>query len=438
MIQERRRLNSTLLLVAGLSVYFLLTARTLSQNDQLDFFIYRAGQAYALGGDTPYDRPRLQQDVLQTFPDASDFAHNCGFFLTTQAVLVFVPFAMISSWPIAQAVWFLLLTLAGIACGLLAWTCGRSRERHGTGAVLIVLAVLLNPVTQLSLVVGQTTLLFAGLIALGQFCFDHGRTSLGCLLWAMTFFKPHLALPFLLLALACGGWKRFLTVAVMVLVLNVLGTLLARGTLGGTISLFREYVKFISAGREQVRYNLVAENFQITSWNRVVVSAGGPAIDLKISMTLAGFAIGALLTALRLRLKAGSWRDAYNRIQSNSAYLLAMTAAGTMVFAQALAYELILLVLVSPLIVQAVDVGQRRYALVLIVLLLSSTLIPISLSEQIADFCKLEEQSRSRTLLRSHKCFVVAGLWLYMLICGPCRCLTGPLIPSRDSRRQPK
>jgi hypothetical protein len=196
---------------------------------------------------------------------------------------------------------------------------------------------------------------------------------------------------------------------------NLLGGLIVTGTLDGSVGLFRIYLDYLRTGHKAVIFNLVAENFQIPSWNRIIAASGGPAIDLKIWMTLTGFAIWGLLVTGRLWLAGALSQD-----RRDPAYLVAVTAVGALFFAQVLAYEMILLALVAPLILQHFDAGRKGDAYALIAMLLF-LMLPMNLTDQLADRFGWPEESRQRTLIRSHKCFGMAALAIYLLIRGPVR-----------------
>ena len=418
MLYERTSYQSKMLVAVGMIVYLILAARSLTNSDQLDLFVYRYGSETALEGQSPYDVALLRAKAVQAFPPkhADDFALNCGYFLPPQAIAMFVPAAK-SSWSGAEVGWFCVLTLMAVCCGTLAWTFGRTPSRQGTGWAVLVLTVLLNPVTMPMLVIGQTGLFFVGCIALGQYCFENRGPRMGCFLWALTFVKPQLAIPFFVLAWILGGWKRAAGIAVVVGGLNLLGGLIVTGSLDGAILLFLDYIDYVGSAHKLVKYNLVEFNYQILSWNRFVAALGGPAIDLKARMILAGFAVWGGLILVRLRLGA-PWRVALSSARLDSAFLLAIAVAAALFFAQVLAYELILIVLLAPLILQHIDRGQRwdAYALIGIVLFL---LMPMSTTDRIADLFRFDEGARERTLLRSHRCFGMAALALYLLIRGP-------------------
>ena len=422
MLLERTSWGSKLLVCAGLVVYLYLCARTMTENPQLDLYIYRTGTQMALEGIPPYVTPVLRARVADQFPPEkeTDVANQCGYFLPPQAIVVFLPLAKME-WGQAQAVWFFFLTAMALLAGILAYTFGRIRERHGIGWAFVVLIVLLNPVTLPAMVVGQTGLLFVACIALGQYAFENESPRLGCFLWSVLFIKPHLALPFLVLAWVLGGWRRVVGILVVVAIWNLLGGLIVMGTFEGSIRLFRLYIEYLATAHKTVVYNLVAENYQILSWNRIIAACGGPAIDLRIWMTLTGFAVWGLLVLGRFRLNGPIDRE-----RLDHAYLLAVTAVGALFFAQVLAYEMLLLALLTPLILQHLDANRRRDAFALIAMLLF-LMMPMNLTDQLAERFGWGEESRQRTLMRSHRCFGMAALAIWLLIRGPA---SKP--PSRD------
>jgi hypothetical protein len=425
MLHERTSRGAKLLAAAVVVAYLAVAYRTMRDEEPLDLCIFRAGVQTAAEGHSPYGLALIRRKVAQVIPPKpdSDFHENCGFFLPPQTFITFYPLAKTESWDGARALWFCVLSLFGFCCGTLAWTFGRDPARQGTGWVVIILLVLINPVTIPAMIVGQTGLLFAGLIALGQYCFESNSPRLGCFLWAVAFFKPHLALPFLVLAWLLGGWKRAAAIAGIVAVLNLLGALMIHWNLLDALRFCLDYAEFVGKAHKAVRYNLVAENYQILSWNRCLAAAGGPAIDLKVWMVLGGFALWAALVAGRLRL-GGARRD--------PAYLLAVTTVGTLCFAQVLAYELILLVLLAPLILQHFDAGRKADAYLLLALI-AFLLVPLTTTDRIADQLQLAEDARGRTLLRSHRCFGVAALTLALLIRGPARRPSPSFDPSSAS-----
>jgi len=398
-----------MILALALAVYLLASFRSLSSSDQLDLYVYRMGAMLALSGQTPYDTPRFQAEVAQQFPPREEnaFADNCGFFLPPQAIAMFAPFALLE-WDVTQVVWWLFLTACAFSTASLAWTFGRDRSRRGIGWQFIVAAVLLNPITMPSLVVGQTTLLAVAGIAIGQLFFERGRPTPGCILWSLTFVKPHLALLFLVFAVVQGGWKRGTVIVVLVGLWNLLGGLLLRHNVQGAIRLLPEYLDYLGTAHKAVVFNLVQFNDQITSWNRVLFALGGPTINLRIAHILAGYALWIALIACRSR----------RRLLQNPAYLLAAAAVGTLFFAQVIAYEALLLILLAPLVLQHLDAGRKNDVYFLLGLLLF-LVIPMDAMKRIADIWQMGEESRGRILLKSHKCFGTMVIALYLLIRGP-------------------
>jgi hypothetical protein len=403
MLHERASLGSKLLLVAGLIVYALLSYRSLAHNNQRDFFIYRLGTRLALAGDSPYDAAKLRQETAEVFPATPDdtFAENCGFFLTPQAIAIFYPFAS-ADWDIAQSMWFLTLSLCATLSGTLAFTFGRREDRQGVGWAIIAVVVLLNPITQPSLVVGQTTLLVVGCLALGQYAFETDCPRLGCFLWAIPFFKPHLMPLFFILAVLLGGWKRAAGIGLFVVGLHLLGGLLATGAIRGAIALNRDYLDYVGAAHKAVVYNLVEENYQIPSWNRLLFVLGGPALNLRVPMILAGDALWVAMLAIRLRGRL-----------PGPAFLVAAAAVGTLTFTQVLAYEMLLLAFLAPLILQLFDAGRRGDAWTLIAFLVF-LLVPLTTMDHLANAMNLPVDSRLRLIMLSHKCAGMTALAIWL------------------------
>lgn len=414
MLLERTSIGAKLLVCAGLVVFFLICERSMKNEALLDFYVYRTGAQLAFEGISPYETQVLRARVADRFPPENEnsFANQCGFFLPPQAIVVFMPFAK-AEWSTAEGMWFFFLTAMALLSGILAYCYGRDKQHQGIGWPFIVLIVLLNPITMPSLVVGQTTLLFLACFAMGQFAFENDCPRLGTFLWSIPFIKPHLALPFLVLAWFLGGWGRVAGIVILVAIWNLLGGMVATGSVDGSIRLFRLYVEYIGSGHKAVVFNLVAENYQITSWNRILAALGGPAIDLKIWMTLTGLGVWALLLAARMRL-----RGPLGEQPLDPAYLLAVTTVGALFSVQVLAYEMILLALLAPLILQHLDAHRRKDAFALIVVLLF-LMIPINLTDQVAAGFGWDEDSRQRTIFRSHRCFGMAALAILLLVRGP-------------------
>ncbi|HEY3787907.1 MAG TPA: glycosyltransferase family 87 protein, partial [Urbifossiella sp.] len=204
-----------LVAVAIFLIFALFHVRT--TNQQPDFFIYRLGAELALRGESPYNLALIRTHVVAQFPNQEEgpdsFVNNCGYFLPPMAVLIYAPFAVLP-WPAAKIAWAIVSTIAvfGItripilflANGRRTTTAGADRAWNSYVPILLVVYVLMLAIFQ----VGQTTTLCVGCVALGQWCFEKGRPSLGLLLWSVAFIKPHVALPLVPLAWYLGGWKR--------------------------------------------------------------------------------------------------------------------------------------------------------------------------------------------------------------------------------------
>ena len=307
-----------------------------------DFFIYRLGSEIGLRGESPYDTAKVRERVADQFPDDADFIDNCGFFLPPQAMVVFAPFALVD-YPTAKFLWAAVVGLSAAASLLLLRTFGTAPPVTFAGRA-IPLFLLLNFLTLGVVIVGQTTLLCVGCIAAGQWCFERKRslfTLLGAVLWAVPFVKPHVALPLLPLAWYLGGWKRAVAVAGAVAALNLIGCVIA----GGSPLFLREYLEFLAAGHKTVVFNLARENYEITSWNRLLYaltesSAGDHfLVEQTAWTTLAGYLVWFGLVVGRVAL-AG--------VKPSAAWAAAAAAAGMVVVPQVLGYEALMLAVAVP------------------------------------------------------------------------------------------
>lgn len=329
-------------------------AKAVSANDFQDLFIYGAGAALGLRGESPYALAPIREVVAAQFPDPdpspTSFVNNCGFFLPPAAVVLFAPFALVP-WPMAKLLWAVVTAIAG-------WAVARSPELFRRPADtrpplidrLLPFVLLLNPLVAAVMVVGQTSLVLTGCVTFGLWCFDRGRPALGALLWAVPFVKPHLALPLVPLAWYLGGWRRAAGLVAAVAVLNVAGALLIGGS---PVGVFRDYLDFLPAARDAVLYNRAELNPQITSWNRMLFAAGGPLVELTAATTLAGYAVWFGLVSLRCGAE---------RTRPSAAWATAAAAVGGLVCCQLLGYELVWLALAVPWVRDLFADGHRLWA----------------------------------------------------------------------------
>lgn len=342
--------------VAGLTAFALLQA--LAANNFPDFFIYRSGSDIALHGESPYRLDPIRERVLDQFPDAApkpedteqekadSFVNNCGFFLPPQAILVFAPFTLVP-YPVAKVLWAIVVGASGAGCLLVLRIFG-GRPPRSLSEQLLPCFLLLNFLTIGIVMVGQTTILCVGCIAVGQWCFERKWAVLGALLWSVPFIKPHLALPLLPLAWYLGGWQRAAAVAGVVAALNGAGLLIAH------VSPL-DYANFLKDAHESVVFNQVARNHEIASWNRLLlVVTEWLNVPVAIQQT-AWTALGAYLVWGGLVLA----RVTLAGELPSPAWAAAAAVAGAVECPQVLGYEALLLLLAVPWVRELFAGGWR-------------------------------------------------------------------------------
>jgi hypothetical protein len=337
---EGNRFDPLPFVAAGL---LLLLALIVASKPDLnrDFFIYRLGALLGARGDWPYDVPKIRALVAVQFPDENpdeaSFVNNNGYFPPPLAILIYLPFAMLP-WGAAKIAWSVVVCLAAF---LIARLPGAFRPPDEPSEPLPILwravgvALVFNYLSVAIIAVGQTPLLFVGCVVAGQLCFERRWLWLGALLWSVPFIKPHLALPLIPLAWYLGGWKRSGALLVIVAALNLIGATLAKGS---PLALL-DYLNYVSSAHKAVLYNQAGLNPQITSWNRLLFSLGGPLEELTIVTTVAGYLVwGGLLLG----------RCALTGERPSAAWALAAAVVGGMLCCQVLGYETFALVLTIP------------------------------------------------------------------------------------------
>jgi hypothetical protein len=337
------------LLAACLLLGFALV-QAVATGHQEDFFIYRWGSQQAVGGESPYDIAQVRAAVARQFPDPdptpTSFVNNCGYFLPPAATVLFLPFALLP-WSAAKVAWAVTNGLAAYFIARLPWLWNPAPAPRTTPLLLLASVLLvLNPVSLAVQVVGQSTPVFVGFVAAGLFAFDRGKPYLAALLWAVPFVKPHLALPLVPLACFLGGWRAAAVLVAVVAGLNLAGAWL----IGGSPLFLKEYFDFLPATRDAVAYNRVALNPTIPSWNRLLLAAGGPAIELGLLGTLAGYLLWFGLVVGRCAV-AGT-------VPARS-WAVAAAAAGAVLCSQVLVYELLVLAGVVPWVRDLFATSQR-------------------------------------------------------------------------------
>ncbi|MFO0851248.1 MAG: glycosyltransferase family 87 protein [Gemmataceae bacterium] len=345
-----------------------LAASQIRENNFQDLFIYRAGAAVALTGESPYRAGAVRPQIEAQWPDDARLADNSGFFLPPAGIALFAPFAAVP-WPAAKVLWVVVLVLAGLAAFALSRLfLPPDADQNPLLRPLVAAAVLLNPVTVAGVVVGQTSLVVLGCIIWGQVAWDGGYRRLAGPLWAVAFVKPHLALPLLPLAWYLGGWKRAAELAAWVAGLTAVGWLLA----GAPSSLFADYLAYLADGHKAVAFNRAALNPQVTSWNRLLIGLGGPAVELNAPLILAGYAVWAGLVAGRV------WQAG----KPSPAWATAAAATGALLCSQVLGYELVLLALTVPLIRDLFRDGRRGLGWAFVAVLVLTS-VPLEMAEPV-------------------------------------------------------
>lgn len=343
----------------------------LTENLHVDLWIYSSGSWLGFHGLSPYNTERIHDRVAQQYPGDAWLIENSGFFLAPQAMLVFAPFAMLP-WVLAKALWCALtIGMTVVAIWQLRRFTITPPSVQFTAVALFV--VMLNPVTLVVLNMGQTPLLILSLVFLGQWAHSSSWERLGGFLWALAFFKPHIALPLLVVAWFLSGWRRAAIIAGWGVLLNLLAGVV---TVGNPF-LLMEFLDNLRQGHQSVLFNQLLLNSQLTSWNQLVRSSGGPRIELGAMGVLAGYAVWFLLAVLRVRLRGE---------RSTASWVLAMAACGMLVCCQLLAYELPLLLLLLPYIADllASDGRRSRLTVALLVGLTAYTLMGQGPAEPIA------------------------------------------------------
>jgi len=267
---------------------------------------------------------------------------------------------------------------------------------------LLAWIVTLHLIATMTFMAGQTTILAAAAIVLGQLAFERGRPTLAGFLWAAAFVKPHIALPLLPLAFLLGSWKRGAMLVAWLGVLNLSGCLLAAGT-----PLFAfDYLDYLRDAHKQVEYNRVGWNYQITSWNRLWYSLSHREIELTTPLTLAGYLTFGAMFALRCALA---------RQRPSPAWLMAVAVTAAVCCCQVLAYELFLLVLVVPLNLELLDANRKKLAWTLAGLL-TAHLMPLEIMMEWAKY--YHEESTPHLVITSYRSWLVA-VQVAVLLCVP-------------------
>ncbi|HEV3436309.1 MAG TPA: glycosyltransferase family 87 protein [Gemmata sp.] len=326
--------------VAALLLFSFALFQGLGTKNARDFFIYRLGAELAARGENPYDVPKIQQHVAAAYPEddenTKEFVANSGYFLPPLAVLVFLPLAAMSTVA-AKVGWALVIGVAGFFIARLPGLLRPSESLPLTTLprFVVPLLLVLNPLTLAVVFVGQVTLLSVGCIAAGLWCLDRGRPYLTAILWVLPFMKPHLALPLIPLMWFLAGWRPTLLLVVLVVGFNLVGATVV----GGSPLFLWDYVEHLSHTHKMVGYNRAELNPSITSWNRLLFTAGGPLVELTPVTTVASYLVWLGLAIGRVALSG---------TRPTVSWAVAVAAVGSVLCSQVLVYELLVLALLVP------------------------------------------------------------------------------------------
>jgi hypothetical protein len=180
-----------------------------------------------------------------------------------------------------------------------------------------------------------------------------------------------------------------------------------------------DYLRYLPEGHKSVEFNRVDVNIQITSWNRLVIAAGGPIWELGAGGVLAGYAVVGLFVMIRSWMAGGT----------STSWQFACLSASQLVCCQLLPYELVLTALFLPYLAELLTSSVVRDRLLGIAggLLLFYTLMPGgegSFAEALArmlagvvQFFGAPEQSAE--FFRSHRALGTLGICMLILGRGP-------------------
>lgn len=368
---------------------------------QQDFCVYQTGVSFAWSGVWPYDLELVQTTVEDRLGiAAADRPFPCGFFGPPLSFITLAPWGWLP-WVVADSLWVALLLLGALSCGSLTWTFDRETGQMANGWGVVIAVVLLNPLVQRSISLGQTGLYFCGAVALGQWAFERKHSILGSLLWGFTGLKPHLALPLLAVACYSGGWRRLLAIGAVMGIYWSAGCLL----FGDPIRVTTAYLAYLGTAHKSIGFNRVT-NDQIISWNRLIAAAGGPLFDLSLLAMISGLVIaGFLLWAVQIR----------RHTSPPVSWMLAACVIWGLLTVQVLGYDLVLLALTIPYILRLGDRG-RYTDLALLLLALAVVSIPRGVVVALGTTTGF---SHGLPLLLSYRTIALVGAAIHILVREP-------------------
>lgn len=389
----------------------------LDRSRALDFYVFYTSTRVARLGLNPYDPgPGIDLNhkdlseaagaVLPRYlnvdpPFSPKLTWGFGVPYPPEGYLLFLPFSL-PRWHSALWAWLTFLTLMAAACGTLVWPAPGGGLRSPLTPAVIVALMLVNPTSELMFSLGQCSLVICGAVALGQWALRRGHRVVAAAVWSFCSIKPQLGLPLIALSLPLGGWRFFRDVGLGVVLFNLVGGIVVTGNPLMILDMF-ESLRHYTA----MYYNTPQASTTV-GWNRLLYALGGPAVDLSAGKVVAGYFTACLLLFAKFLIGGRrSWAPSY---------WLAVCAAVPFTFALAHDYDMVILALLIPYLLELWD-HRDRLMLGLLAAALAISMIPKSVMSR-ASLRLLAIDDPEMGLLNAHR--GLAGLTiLALLLLGP-------------------
>lgn len=400
----------TILLVHGLSVGLVM----LPHVNNTDFFVFYVQSRVSLAGSSPYeggvidfDNP-LFRDTAREFSRWQGiegkvpawFQQPSGLLYTPQAFLVLIPFSRLPFNP-ALAAWSIFLTILAVACVTLSWTTDPERQgRSPKTIVLLVAAILLNPLVQLYFGFAQSSMIIPASVALGLWALRRGHHWLAAFLWAFCAVKPQLSFELYLLAVLAGGWRFFARVVLMTIITNAVGG----WVLTGNPLMILEMLSKAGQSYVAISHNRVTRE-TIVSVNRVIYAFTGWAIEWTPSLILLSHVSWMSILAVNAHLRGGLRRPL--------SYWTAAAACGGVMCGLSHHYDLVILLLLIPYLFWLGDRGHWGDLAVPL-----AVLAAMSLPLQVVRWplMRFSASDATTNFLLSYRAWLLVGLAVYLIV----------------------
>ena len=269
-------------------------------------------------------------------------------------------------------------------------------------ASIVVACMLVNPLTQRMLSLGQTSMIVPGAFAIGHWLIEKRWCWLGPAVISFAAVKPHLALPLLAIMPLLYGWRETIRCAGFVVLFAILGCLV---TTGSFHTIF-DFLHYASTGPLSIGFNQVTYD-QIISWNRILYVLSGIAINLSALQILIGYLIVAGLVWTRVQV--------IQQRRPSRSLLIASAAMASLFCSQPKGYDLVIVVLTAPYLVRLWREGDR-FTPGIILILFEVAAVPRALPA--ACVRHLHLANASSEMLLSYRAFATALLLLTILLRG--------------------